>query len=70
MIISPTYNIEKSNPEQTDNPDAAIAAAAQGGLSIIATMHDTVELLVEVDEAAAGAPKPKGKWHEKFARGR
>jgi hypothetical protein len=70
MIISPTSNTGKNIGEQADNPDAAIAAAAQGALSIIATMHDTVELLVEADEAAAGAPKPRGKWHEKFARGR
>ena len=37
----------------------------------VATLHETIEL-AETDggEAAAGAPRARGKWHEKFGRGR
>ncbi|KAI0872936.1 hypothetical protein GGS24DRAFT_413897 [Hypoxylon argillaceum] len=40
----------------------------QTGLQAISTIHDTIELVPE----SAGKPVPaaKGKWHEKFARGR
>ncbi|OAA57068.1 Sister chromatid cohesion protein DCC1 [Niveomyces insectorum RCEF 264] len=58
--------------------DAASDAAVVPGLTAVATLHETVELL---EEAAAGttgsaaAPRPaattaRGKWHEKFGRTR
>ncbi|KAI1853381.1 hypothetical protein JX265_000123 [Neoarthrinium moseri] len=38
------------------------------GLKAVATIHDSVELVSEA--AASVAPAARGKWHEKFARGR
>ncbi|KAI1079144.1 hypothetical protein F5B20DRAFT_180470 [Whalleya microplaca] len=38
------------------------------GLKAIATVHDTVELVPETTGKVA--PVARGKWHEKFARGR
>ncbi|KAI0401275.1 hypothetical protein F4802DRAFT_581348 [Xylaria palmicola] len=40
----------------------------QAGLQVVATIHDTIELVPE--SADKPAPPAKGKWHEKFARGR
>ncbi|KAL2193445.1 hypothetical protein P885DRAFT_64070 [Corynascus similis CBS 632.67] len=40
------------------------------GLSTIATVHETIEIVPEDGAAAAPAPKARGKWHEKFGRGR
>ncbi|KAK4109712.1 hypothetical protein N656DRAFT_782545 [Canariomyces notabilis] len=41
------------------------------GLNAIATLHETIELVPEaIGDAAAAAPKPRGKWHEKFGKGR
>ncbi|KAI0175840.1 hypothetical protein GGR52DRAFT_332202 [Hypoxylon sp. FL1284] len=37
-------------------------------LKAVATVHDTVELVAE--SAAKAAPVARGKWHERFARGR
>jgi sister chromatid cohesion protein DCC1 len=44
------------------------------GVQVIATVHETFELVVE-PEAGAAVPAQKntgskGKWHEKFGRGR
>lgn len=38
------------------------------GLKTVATIHDTIELVPE--SSSAPAPVARGKWHEKFARGR
>ncbi|KAK4126439.1 hypothetical protein N657DRAFT_688967 [Parathielavia appendiculata] len=64
ILLSPT-----SNSSDRDNVRQEISQAA-AGLAIIATVHETVELVPEADEAAAAAPKARGKWHEKFARAR
>ncbi|KAI0600063.1 hypothetical protein F4775DRAFT_547825 [Biscogniauxia sp. FL1348] len=40
----------------------------EAGLKAIATIHDTIELVSE--PAGKTAPVSRGKWHEKFARGR
>ncbi|KAI6090117.1 hypothetical protein F4821DRAFT_229645 [Hypoxylon rubiginosum] len=37
-------------------------------LKAIATVHDTIELVSE--SSAKTAPVARGKWHERFARGR
>ncbi|KAI0396711.1 hypothetical protein F5Y17DRAFT_418466 [Xylariaceae sp. FL0594] len=38
------------------------------GLTVVSTMHDTIELVpASVDQPVAAT---KGKWHERFARGR
>ncbi|KAI1381854.1 hypothetical protein F4677DRAFT_399921 [Hypoxylon crocopeplum] len=51
--------------EETASTSSQIQEA---GLKAIATVHDTVELVSE----PTGKPTPvaRGKWHEKFARGR
>ncbi|KAI1190132.1 hypothetical protein F5B17DRAFT_388785 [Nemania serpens] len=40
----------------------------QTGLKAVSTIHDTIELVPE--PADKPAPTAKGKWHERFARGR
>ncbi|KAK3986545.1 hypothetical protein QBC44DRAFT_272901 [Cladorrhinum sp. PSN332] len=41
------------------------------GISTIATIHETIELVPVVSSNEAAAPsKPRGKWHEKFGKGR
>ncbi|KAB5576398.1 hypothetical protein GE09DRAFT_1282049 [Coniochaeta sp. 2T2.1] len=40
------------------------------GLNAIATVHETIELVPEGDDAAAPAKVAKGKWHERFAKRR
>ncbi|RYP21684.1 hypothetical protein DL765_002145 [Monosporascus sp. GIB2] len=56
MLLQPS----KTPTSSTEIPEA--------GLEAIATMHDTIELVPETSTAAA--PVARGKWHEKFARGR
>ncbi|OTB13936.1 hypothetical protein K445DRAFT_319469 [Daldinia sp. EC12] len=41
----------------------------EASLNAISTIHDTIELVPEL-AAPAAAPVARGKWHEKFARGR
>ncbi|KAI1757224.1 hypothetical protein F4782DRAFT_525981 [Xylaria castorea] len=41
---------------------------AQTGLKLISTTHDTIELVPESTDKPT--PLTKGKWHERFARGR
>lgn len=40
------------------------------GLRMLTTLHETIELVPEAEGASAPAVKARGKWHEKFARGR
>ncbi|KAK6087552.1 hypothetical protein SCUP234_01710 [Seiridium cupressi] len=60
-----------SNALMLLSPGEAIADSSQipeSGLKAIATVHDTIELLPETSSSAPVVAK--GKWHEKFARGR
>ncbi|KAK6948607.1 hypothetical protein Daesc_010377 [Daldinia eschscholtzii] len=41
----------------------------EASLNAISTIHDTIELVPEL-AASTTAPVARGKWHEKFARGR
>ncbi|KAL2164946.1 hypothetical protein VTH06DRAFT_242 [Thermothelomyces fergusii] len=52
-----------------DDDDAALPPGTVG-LDSIATLHETIELVPEEGDTAAPAPKARGKWHEKFGRGR
>ncbi|KAI1648705.1 uncharacterized protein F4817DRAFT_333795 [Daldinia loculata] len=51
---------EGTTPSSSEVPRASLNA--------IATIHDTIELAPEL--AVAAPPVAKGKWHERFARGR
>ncbi|KAI2777110.1 hypothetical protein F4815DRAFT_482487 [Daldinia loculata] len=51
---------EGTTPSSSEVPGASLNA--------IATIHDTIELAPEL--AVAALPVAKGKWHERFARGR
>ncbi|KAI0116913.1 hypothetical protein F4814DRAFT_414406 [Daldinia grandis] len=51
---------EETTPSSSEVPEASLNA--------IATIHDTIELAAEL--AVAAPPVAKGKWHERFARGR
>ncbi|KAK4173609.1 hypothetical protein QBC36DRAFT_335400 [Triangularia setosa] len=77
---SQSYSLRQKNTSNaliilspmTTSSDAGEGTAVDGsGVRAIATVHETVEL-VPVPEASAIAPevKKRGKWHEKFARGR
>ncbi|KAI8949027.1 hypothetical protein F4801DRAFT_580810 [Xylaria longipes] len=50
------------------NLASAQTPQTQTGLKLISTIHDTIELVPEATDKPA--PLTKGKWHEKFARGR
>ena len=68
---SKTYSLRQKN---TSNAlillVPTVTSDAAPGLSAIATVHETIELVPEAEAAAEAAPKPRGKWHEKFGRGR
>ncbi|KAK4098302.1 hypothetical protein N658DRAFT_455325 [Parathielavia hyrcaniae] len=64
ILLSPTSSSDISS----DNVEQETATTATAGLATIATAHETIELVPEAEEAAVAAPKPRGKWHEKFAR--
>ncbi|KAI1409197.1 hypothetical protein F5Y13DRAFT_170992 [Hypoxylon sp. FL1857] len=49
-----------TNPSPSQIPEASLKA--------IATVHDTIELVPE--PTGKPAPVARGKWHERFARGR
>ncbi|KAH6856040.1 hypothetical protein B0I37DRAFT_389433 [Chaetomium sp. MPI-CAGE-AT-0009] len=64
ILLAPSRS---SSTTTTTTPSDGPAAT---GLSTIATVHDTTELVPEDEAAAAPAAKARGKWHEKFGRGR
>ncbi|KAH6632355.1 hypothetical protein F5144DRAFT_573791 [Chaetomium tenue] len=66
ILLAPTTTPTTSG----DDTSSSSAPAAGMGLSTIATVHDTTELVPEDEAAAAPAVKARGKWHEKFGRGR
>ncbi|CAJ2502046.1 Uu.00g048990.m01.CDS01 [Anthostomella pinea] len=52
-------------PSESTQPSWQIPETA---LKAVATVHDTIELVSEPSGKAA--PVARGRWHEKFARGR
>ncbi|KAI0848904.1 hypothetical protein F5Y00DRAFT_262060 [Daldinia vernicosa] len=52
----------------SDGTTPSSSEVPEASLNAIATIHDTIELAPEL--AVAAPPVAKGKWHEKFARGR
>ncbi|KAK3352703.1 hypothetical protein B0T25DRAFT_542585 [Lasiosphaeria hispida] len=79
-----TYSLRQNNTSNTlilltpnQSPSVVPVPGAEtetwpvgGGLCAVATVHETIELVPETAEAAAPAVKARGKWHEKFAKGR
>ncbi|KAL2121255.1 hypothetical protein VTJ04DRAFT_5282 [Mycothermus thermophilus] len=81
-----TYSLRQKNtsnalillqPATTASANTAVdqesETPAGPGLHLISTIHETIELVPEAEggaKAGSEAPKPRGKWHEKFARGR
>lgn len=69
-----TYSLRQKNTSNSlmilQSASAAETAllGSTPGLGAIATVHETVELVLE--EGEAPAPRVRGKWHEKFGRGR
>ncbi|KAK4448026.1 hypothetical protein QBC34DRAFT_407999 [Podospora aff. communis PSN243] len=67
--VGKTYSLRQKN---TSNAlillQTTDKTAPNAGLDAIATVHETVELVPE--EGEAPAPRARGKWHEKFGRGR
>ncbi|KAK2068362.1 hypothetical protein P8C59_003003 [Phyllachora maydis] len=60
-----TYALRQKN---TSNALVVLAPApATPGLHAVATVHETIELVAETAGSAAPA---RGRWHERFARGR
>ncbi|EAQ87549.1 predicted protein [Chaetomium globosum CBS 148.51] len=67
ILLAPTATTTTGDDGTSSSPTAAVVV---GGLSTIATVHDTTELVPEDEAAAAPAAKARGKWHEKFGRSR
>ncbi|KAI5922538.1 hypothetical protein F4810DRAFT_672846 [Camillea tinctor] len=63
ILLSPS---EKMTPTTTAASSPSQIPEAE--LKAIATIHDTIELVSE--PTGKTAPVARGKWHEKFARGR
>jgi sister chromatid cohesion protein DCC1 len=69
-----TYSLRQKNTSnalillEPTGTGTGIGEGAGLGLRAIATLHETIELVAEAGEAPA--PRAKGKWHEKFGRGR
>ncbi|OTB06268.1 hypothetical protein M426DRAFT_319008 [Hypoxylon sp. CI-4A] len=53
---------------QSSEGSTSSSEIPEAGLKAIATIHDTIELVSE--PTGKTAPAARGKWHEKFARGR
>ncbi|KAK4237353.1 hypothetical protein C8A03DRAFT_44772 [Achaetomium macrosporum] len=79
ILLSPQqgWNLENDTITITNDNDGGgngPPAAPYTGLAAIATVHETIELVPEADVAAGtgagAAPKARGKWHEKFGKGR
>ncbi|KAL2257599.1 hypothetical protein VTK26DRAFT_9422 [Humicola hyalothermophila] len=69
-LILLTPNLSSSSSHSSSNEDEATTIPSIG-LDAIATLHETIELVPEAaGDAPAPAPKPRGKWHEKFGRAR
>ncbi|OIW32585.1 hypothetical protein CONLIGDRAFT_630254 [Coniochaeta ligniaria NRRL 30616] len=51
-------------------PTSSSALPEPAGLNAIATVHETLELVPETGNATAPATVARGKWHERFAKGR
>lgn len=68
---SKTWSLRQKN---TSNALILLRADASSGgaLHAVATLHETVELVPEQQQAtrAAAQAAPKGKWHERFGRTR
>ena len=56
MLLKPS----KTQASETEMPETALKS--------VAIVHDTIELVPETASTAASVAR--GKWHEKFARGR
>ncbi|KAI1447801.1 hypothetical protein F5Y02DRAFT_378579 [Annulohypoxylon stygium] len=54
--------------QSSTDTTATSSQIPETGLKAIATVHDTIELVSESSEKTA--PVARGKWHERFARGR
>jgi hypothetical protein len=80
ILLSPHRGLllSENDRSSTDDNDGeggnGTSGAPHAGLTTIATVHETIELVPEADvaagTAAVAAPKPRGKWHEKFGKGR
>ncbi|KAK3687765.1 hypothetical protein B0T22DRAFT_138542 [Podospora appendiculata] len=59
-------------PPTPDKGDAAAdtASSSSTGLSLIATIHETIELVPLETGEAVPAARARGKWHEKFGKTR
>ncbi|KAH8912928.1 hypothetical protein BR93DRAFT_922906 [Coniochaeta sp. PMI_546] len=65
ILLSP------ASPSTTSTPTSTTPSAFPDmGLNAIATVHETIELVPETGNATAPATIARGKWHERFAKGR
>lgn len=63
-----TWSLRQKN---TSNALIILQADADGQtLNAVATLHDMVELMPEVQSAATPTIAVRGKWHEKFGKTR
>ncbi|KAK3400009.1 hypothetical protein B0T20DRAFT_407587 [Sordaria brevicollis] len=71
----PHHSRSENKQQETDEMDIEQTQEEEEGIPIpglrtLATLHETIELVPEAENAEAPAVKARGKWHERFARGR
>ncbi|KAI0486132.1 hypothetical protein F4859DRAFT_511130 [Xylaria cf. heliscus] len=70
--LAPSQTPQTQQTQQTQQtpqtPQTPQIPQAQSSLRLISTIHDTIELVPESTDKPV--PPTKGKWHERFARGR
>ncbi|KAJ4425130.1 hypothetical protein N0V82_000185 [Gnomoniopsis sp. IMI 355080] len=62
-----TWSLRQKN---TSNALIILQATRNQSLDAVATVHEMVELMPEVEGASAPTIAVRGKWHEKFGRTR
>lgn len=71
-----TYSLRQKNTSNAlmllsvNDGSLSSSQMPEAGLNVIATLHETVELVPETADAAAPAAVARGRWHEKFGRSR
>ncbi|KAK3898960.1 hypothetical protein C8A05DRAFT_46850 [Staphylotrichum tortipilum] len=69
ILLAPSLHTDATT--STSAATTTTDSSSDAGLHTIATVHETIELVPEAEAAVAVAtPQARGKWHEKFGRGR
>ncbi|KAK3949094.1 hypothetical protein QBC32DRAFT_349961 [Pseudoneurospora amorphoporcata] len=69
-LLETVDEMDVEQPQQQQEEKEVGMDIKVAGLRTLTTLHETIELVPEAEDASAPAVKARGKWHEKFARGR